>query len=210
MEFESSPFSTSDELAPFLEVSEGHARKIAGAWKKKGILFRLESSEKDPQGLNTFDPAVARWREVSPANRQKYGYVNPKKTSGVGLEILTKGLLGAIVKGSMVPPTAPQKRDSGYHEKKAHYKSKLPGSAYTDFMFDEAILGHKEPGASGHWNRTGHKQTKEDNRAWNHLPSSYHGPEHEEESAASGGEAERYELPTKERRSHKSWWGGSP
>jgi hypothetical protein len=206
-EFESSPFSTSDELAPLLKVSEGHARRIAGGWKKRGIMFRLASSEKDPEGLCTFDPSVAGWREVSPGNRQRYGYVNPKKTSSPGLEILSKGLLGALVKGEIVRATTAQKRDAGYHQQRAHYKSVNNPGGYPDFKFDEAILGHRPPGASGHWNRKGHKQTREDNYEWNQSPSNYHGPEHEDESAASGAEAERYELPTRERGSHKSWWG---
>ncbi|MCY4725930.1 hypothetical protein NYO98_06545 [Nocardioides sp. STR2] len=207
--FESSPFSTKEELAPFLDVSEGHARRIAGAWKKKGILFRLESSEKDPEGLNTFDPAVARWREVSPGNRQKYGYVNPKKTSAPGLEILSMGLLGRRIKGEFVKATAQEKRDPGYHQKWAHYESAVPGGD-PDFMFDEAILGHAGEGASGHWNTKGHLQDREANYAWNQRPSSYHGPEQAQESAASGADAQRYELPTKERGSHHSWWGGNP
>ena len=207
-EFESSPFSTTEGLAQFLDISERHARRIVQSWKQKGIVFRVQSSEKDPEGLNTFDPAVAKWRETSPGNRQKYGYVNPKKTSRVGLVILSKGLLGAWVKGEFIRATSQQKMDSGYHQQLAHYKSARDASAYPDFKFDVAILGHAKPGASGDWNTKGHKRTREQNYEWNQSPSNYHGPEHEEESAASGAEAERYELPTKERRSHKSWWSG--
>jgi hypothetical protein len=207
-EFKSSPFSTRDGLAPFLDVSERHARRIVQFWKQKGIVFRIESTEEDPEGLNTFDPAVARWRETSPGNRQKYGYVNPKKTSRAGLMILSKGLLGAWVKGEFVKATAQQKADTGYHQRLAHYESARNPGAYPDFRFEVAVLGHKDPGASGHWNEKGHKKTREQNYEWNQSPDNYHGPEHEEESAASGAEAERYELPTKERGSHASWWSG--
>ena len=208
-EFGSSPFSTGTGLAGFLQVSEGHARKIVQRWKERGIVFRVESTVKDPGGMNTFDPAVAKWREVSPGNREKYGYVNPKKTSRPGLAILSKGggLLGALVKGILIPATTQQISDSGYHQKSAHYRSVVNPGAYPDFRFDEARLGHAPPGASGHWNDLGgHMNTREQNRAWNQDPDNYHGPEHETESAASGPGSPPYLLPTKERGSHESWW----
>jgi hypothetical protein len=154
----------------------------------------------------TFDPAVAQWRETNPNNRSKYGYVNPKKTSGAGLQILSEGLLGAALPtGGFRPATSADKRNASYHEKQAHYASVVNPGGYPDFMFEDAILGHKPPGASGHWNAEGHTKDRDYNYTWNQNPANYHGPEHWLESSASGGSAERYMLPSKEAGSHDSW-----
>ncbi|MFE7387302.1 hypothetical protein [Streptomyces sp. NPDC057582] len=204
--FKSSPFSTR-ALGDSLGVSKRTANRKVQDWIDKGVVFRVQSHDSDPVGKNTFDPAVAEWRETNPNNRHKYGYANPSKTSAAGLEILSKGLLGSIgPSGAWNPATQSDKTDAAYHQQRAHYKSVVDPASYPDFQFPKAILGHAPPGASGHWNRDGHKQTREENRAWNQQPTNYHGPEHEDESAASGSAAERYELPTKERGSHESWW----
>ncbi len=208
-EFGSSPFSTTGGLAPFLEVAERTARAIIQVWVQRGIVFRIQSASQDPLGMSTFDPTVAGWREVNPNNRQKYGYSNPKKTSSTGLTILSKGLLGSLgPDGRFKKATGADKQSVEYHVTLAHYESARNAAAYPDFLFDEAILGHREPGASGHWNREGHKQARSDNNAWNQDAANYHGPEHWEESSASGAEAERYELPAKEKGSHSSWLRG--
>lgn len=208
-EFGSSPFSTAGGLAPFLKVAERTARAIIQVWVQRGVVFRIQSAAQDPLGMSTFDPTVAGWREVNPNNRQKYGYVNPKKTSSTGLTILSKGLLGSVgPDGRFRKATSSEKQSVDYHVKLAHYESARSAAAYPDFLFDDAILGHKEPGASGHWNREGHKQARSDNYAWNQDSSNYQGPEHWEESSASGAEAERYELPAKEKGSHSSWLRG--
>ncbi|MGW1412347.1 hypothetical protein ACWCPY_41165, partial [Streptomyces sp. NPDC002403] len=204
--FKSSPFTTR-ALTDFLGVSKRTAERAVQTWVDKGAVFRVQSHGSDPLGQNTFDPAVAEWRETNPNNRHKYGYVNPSKASAAGLEILSKGLLGSIGSGGSYKLATPsEKTNAAYHQQHAHYQSVVNPASYPDFLFPKAILGHASPGASGHWNRTGHKQTREENRAWNQRPSSYHGPEHEDESAASGSSAERYELPSKERGSHESWW----
>lgn len=205
-EFKASPFSTR-ALSDVLGVSKRTAERLVLSWVNHGFIFRVQSHERDPAGRNTFDPAVAEWRETNPNNRHKYGYVNPKKTSAAGLEILSKGLLGSLdASGALIPADANDKADSSYHENRARYESVVNPADYPIFPFQKAILGHAPPGASGHWNREGHKQTREDNRTWNQQPINYHGPEHEDESSASGSAAERYELPSKERGSHESWW----
>jgi hypothetical protein len=204
--FKSSPFSTRS-LGDFLGVAKRTANTIVQEWVEKGLVFRVQSNDSDPMGKNTFDPAVAEWRETNPNNRQKYGYVNPGKTSAAGMEILSKGLIGSLGASGVLKPAKPsEKTNVVYHQQAAHYRSVVDPASYPDFLFPQAILGHAPPGASGHWNREGHKQTREENRAWNQQSSNYHGPEHEDESAASGAAAERYELPTKERGSHESWW----
>ncbi|MFD4949057.1 hypothetical protein ACFWNT_42840, partial [Streptomyces sp. NPDC058409] len=204
--FKSSPFTTR-ALGEMLGVSKRTAERTVQGWVDKGAVFRVQSNETDPLGKNTFDPAVAEWRETSPNNRHKYGYANPSKTSAAGLEILSKGLLGSIgPNGEWKTATTSEKANAAYHQQHAYYKSVVNPATYPKFQFPKAILGHRPPGASGHWNAEGHKQTREENLAWNKQPSNYHGPEHEDESAASGSEAERYKLPTKERGSHESWW----
>ncbi|WP_233518372.1 phage tail protein [Streptomyces corynorhini] len=204
--FKSSPFTTR-ALADFLCVSKRTAERSVQAWVDKGAIFRVQSHERDPLGGNTFDPVVAEWRETSPNNRSKYGYSNPNKSSAVGLEILSKGLLGSSGPGGVFKPATPgERKDAAYHQQRALYKSVVNPSDYPNFPFPDAILGHAPPGASGHWNKIGHKQTREENRAWNQQAGNYHGPEHKEESSASGSLAERYGLPSKERGSHESWW----
>ncbi|MFE6730244.1 hypothetical protein ACFVDN_20460 [Streptomyces californicus] len=198
--FKSSPFST-EFLAKLLSISLRTAQREVKNWQEKGAAFPHQS------GMYTFDPAVAGWRETHPNNRSKYGYSNPGKTSPAGLEILAKGLLGSYDVGRRIQPATPsEEKDATYHQDLARYKSVIASSPYTDFPFPEAILGHAGDGASGHWNTIGHTQTRDQNQAWNKDPENYHGPEHEKESAASGSKAQRYELPTKERGSHESWW----
>lgn len=198
--FKSSPFSTL-YLAKLLGLSSRTAQREVKDWLEKGVAFPHES------GMYTFDPVVAGWRESHPNNRSKYGYSNPKKTSSVGLEILSKGLLGSYDSDRNIKPATPnEKKDATYHQDRARYKSVVPSSQYLDFPFPEAILGHAGKGASGHWNAIGHTQTRAENQTWNKDPNNYHGPEHEKESAASGSQAPPYELPTKERGSHESWW----
>jgi hypothetical protein len=206
-EFEGSPFSTTDDLAPFLDIVPRTAQKVVQKWIEKGVVFRIQSATTDPGGINTFDPSKAEWREVDANNRQKYGYVNPKKTSQTGLTILSKGLLGSTEgKGKLKRATAADKRSVSYHTDLAHYRSTRDPGGYPDFMFEDAILGHGKPGASEHWNQQGHKWPRDKNYEWNQDPDNYNGPEHKTESAASGAESDRYELPTKARRSHQSWW----
>jgi len=39
--------------------------------------------------------------------------------------------------------------------------------------------------------------TREQNTTWNKNPDNYDGPEHEDESAKSGGSSARYKIPSK-------------
>jgi len=51
----------------------------------------------------------------------------------------------------------------------------------------------------------GHQQSYEDNLKWNQDPANYWGPEHKEESDASGGSSPRYRVPMKIIGSHPDW-----
>jgi hypothetical protein len=164
-----------------------------------GGLFALASSSSDVGTLYSFDRDKCGLRETNPNNRSRYGYQNPPKTSPAGLQILSKKFSVAEP-----TPTPTERTDSDFHQRKAYYDS-WNGSR-KHFRFPVAILGHKGTGASGHWNREGHKQTRADNTAWNRDPKNYGGPEHEAESSASGGSAERYLVPCKAIGSHRSWW----
>lgn len=205
-EYRNSPFSTTKHLMPFLGVGATTARSLVREWVLKGIVFKIQSSLTDPEGMLTFDPVTARWREVNPNNRSKYGYVNPKKTSSVGLQVLSLGLLGRRLRdGTFVPATASERMDASYHQKKAHYFSIANPQGRPDFMFPEAILGHGPIGASDHWNDVGHTQDRPTNYAWNQRFETYHGPEHWLDSAASGASSAPYRLPVKGE-SHPSWF----
>jgi len=186
------------ELEEILEISKTMANERTNLWMQQGILYKLSSSAFDPLTLYSFDQDKAGQREVNPNNRRKYGYINPAKDSDIGLQILSKGL-------RTDSPQPILKDDAAYHRTQAKYDSQRPGSRYQNFGYVVAILGHKDPGASGHWNRTGHTQSKNDNTQWNRDPANYQGPEHEIESAASGPEAERYRVPSKEIGSHPEW-----
>ncbi|MFB2891750.1 DUF4157 domain-containing protein [Aerosakkonemataceae cyanobacterium BLCC-F50] len=187
------------ELETYLSVNRATALKAINKWKEEGQLHTLASASSDPLTQYSFDKNKAGQRDTNPNNRSKYGYSNPAKDSAVGLQILSKGLRSDS-------PEPILKDDANYHKNKAQYDSTRPGSTYKNFVYSFAILGHKDPGASGHWNRIGHKQSKAENQAWNKEPNSYQGPEHKEESSASGGSAERYRVPSKAIGSHSDWW----
>jgi hypothetical protein len=188
-----------EELEGILGLGKTAALDRISKWKSASLVFVYASAPSDVGTQYTFDKAAAGYRPTEPNNREKYGYKNPAKTSPVGLKILSK---------KFNPKTPePIKRDEpDYHTQDALYDSARPGSSYKKFRFPVAILGHKEKmGASDHWNLHGHKQTKADNQAWNNDPKNYQGPEHEKESAASGGSSARYEAPARKRGSNKSW-----
>ncbi|MBE9151820.1 phage tail protein, partial [Coleofasciculus sp. LEGE 07092] len=188
-----------EELQSTLGVSKSTALRRIDEWKSQGKLHTLASNTFDSQTEYSFDIKKAGQREVNKNNRSKYGYSNPAKSSSEGLQILNKGIRSDSPKPIL-------KDDKTYHMTKARYNSKRPGSSYKNFGFAEANLGHKEPGASGHWNKIGHKQSKAENRAWNKDPKNYQGPEHWEESSASGSSSERYRVPSKSIGSHSDWW----
>ncbi|WP_242575401.1 hypothetical protein [Streptomyces sp. NP-1717] len=202
--FKSNPF-TSQDLKAFLNLAERTVRRIIQDWKVEGVVFRTP----EPYEY-TFDPTAAGPGRANKKNRYMYGYVNPLKTDREGLEILSKGLRGSIDQGGALKvATQSEKEDVSFHVNHAHYESVVDSERYPDFEFPDAILGHGPIGASEHWKEIGHKQTRAQNLAWNSNPDNYHGPEHKKESAASGRAAPNYELPTKERGSHESWWSES-
>ncbi len=186
---------TRSELENELGAAKSTALGRINEMKAAGILFALASAATDVGTAYSFDKNKAGQRETNPNNRSKYGYQNPPKTSSAGLKILSKGLRSDS-------PKPIRKSDADYHQLEASYDS---WRGRKRFKFPVAILGHKDPGASGHWNLHGHKQTKSDNTTWNKDPANYVGPEHKDESSASGGSSERYEVPMKARGSHSSW-----
>ena len=185
------------ELQDQLQVSASTANRRIQDWMGQSSLHRLASSTYDPLTLYSFDPEKAGQRDTNPNNRARYGYSNPAKDSGVGLQVLCIGLL------TDRSPKPIKRSDAGYHRTKAWYKSVLTS---TIFKWARAILGHRPPGASGHWNRTGHTHPRSVNMAWNRSLAAYHGPEEAGESSATGGASERYRVPSKEAGSHPSWW----
>ncbi|MDQ2807414.1 MAG: hypothetical protein M3Z04_10970 [Chloroflexota bacterium] len=187
------------ELDQLLQTSTATASRRIAEWKDAGILYQQASNEFDPETQYSFDHTIATQRVVSPGNRAKYGYTNPKKHLATGLIILSKGLRSDS-------PQPVEKTSAVYHQEKARYDSKRPGSSHKNFGWDVAILGHGALGASEHWNQFGHKQSKADNLTWNQNPDNYHGPEHEAESSASGPASERYRIPSEAIGSHPDWW----
>ncbi|WP_317932305.1 DUF4157 domain-containing protein [Halioxenophilus sp. WMMB6] len=185
------------ELQGNLNVSGSTANRRINEWKSAGALHTLASAPSDPLTLYSFDASKAGQRETNPNNRAKYGYSNPAKTSPVGLQVLTLGLLRNR------SPQPIRATSAAYHQTKAWYRSVV---TTTIFQFGRAILGHRPPGASGHWNRIGHTQPRSTNQAWNRSLAAYHGPEEMNESSATGGASERYRVPSKEAGSHSSWW----
>jgi Domain of unknown function (DUF4157) len=153
-----------------------------------------------PNPIYTFDLQ----KTLPTKARGFYGYNNPAKNSAVGLEILSKGL-----NLNTPPHTLAEESDATWHSTNARYASQRPGSAYTDFSYNDAILGHDEghgiQGASDHFNQIGHQQDKAANTAWNQDPNNYWGPEHTNESAASGAASPAYRVPLEESGSDMSW-----
>lgn len=187
------------ELMGAIGKSESTAGKYIQDWRAQRILFAKESDEFDPQKLFSFDARKAGERPLNDkeSNRIKYGFVNPAKDSGVGMTILGKGL-------RQRPKDEDDLMNADWHKEKARYDSKRPGSAFRNFAWDDAILGHRH-GASTYWNREGHRHPRSENLRWNRNPDNYWGPEHRIESDASGGSSERYRVPSAEAGSHESW-----
>ncbi len=106
----------------------------------------------------TSDSGLGGSRLITPGKRAKYGYVNPPKTSPAGLEILTKGL---DTRRSIAYKVGDEFSKS-FHLTRARYICERRGQL---IKFKDAILGHKDPGASGHWNSEGHMHHREDNKS---------------------------------------------
>lgn len=186
------------KLETILGKSKSTALRRINDLKGQGLRV-FSSAETDVGTLYTFDPSKAGMRKVNRNNRAIFGYANPAKTSSPGLQILSKKFSDRIP-----VPTVSERASAAFHTAKAFYDSWNTGRKY--FPFPVAILGHAGTGASGHWNSIGHTQTKQQNQTWNKDPANYGGPEHEADSSASGGKAERYIMPSEERGSHESWW----
>ncbi|MFT5821030.1 MAG: hypothetical protein ACI8ZM_002279 [Crocinitomix sp.] len=81
---------------------------------------------------------------------------------------------------------------------------------YPFFDSSKIHLGHDDElygGASKYWNDTGNGHLRSANIDWNKDAANYWGPEHEKDSSASGGKADRYNLPTTD--SNEMWWNAS-
>jgi hypothetical protein len=197
--FGKNKFSRQD-LQDLLGCGATKATDLITAWVASGDLHEFKSKPRDPLTKYTFDKDSSGTRELpdTPSNRDKFGFINPKKTDSNGIAILSKGLRADS------PPGDHGSAD--YHQTLAKYDSKRPGSSYKNFGFGVAILGHKEEGCSGYWNTEGFKHTRAENMKWCKDPNNYWGPEHEEESNASGGSAQRYKLPSKEEGLNAEWW----
>jgi hypothetical protein len=176
-------------------VSRSTVTRWLAAWVTEGKLFRVYSGNTtDAGGAYTTNAAKAdASRAVNRNNRALFGYCTPAHNSSAGVAILAKGI---NAQKSLSPP---QPGNFAWHAKDARYNSKRPSTSWTGdkvFPESEAILGHIEPpGCAGHFNSEGgYRNGKAGNRAWCMDPSNYWGPEHEGESSASGGKAERYNI----------------
>ncbi|MEG5164469.1 hypothetical protein QUB37_29270 [Microcoleus sp. AT3-A2] len=192
------------EFQKKFQLVEDTALKRLNKWvDDDGVLFRYLSRQGDRFTQYTFDRNKGGIRETTGDNRVIYGYKNPGKHTKVGVQILSKGLRADS-------PQPIQATSAEYHKKMARYDSKRPDSKYENFGYELACLGHGPEGASDHWNRIGHTQTKDQNMEWNNNPDNYWGPEHKVESQASSSKADEFKPPSKERDSHPSWWSKNP
>ncbi|MFL7795189.1 MAG: hypothetical protein AB8I69_23820, partial [Anaerolineae bacterium] len=143
-----------EELVDLLNIDGVMARRHIEDWQGQGKLFEIAprgARDPNPCSLYSFSSAKVN-EELNRTNRRAYyGYVNPQKASIKGLTILNKGLVNE-------PPEGMSIFDQNFHERHAHYRSMRPGSEYTDFGWNEAILGHDDSveGASANWNSEGH------------------------------------------------------
>ena len=188
------------ELQELLGIGETKSKNLISEWMQISVLYVLRSKPKDPLTQYSFSEKKAGQRELedTESNRERYGYRNPGKKGPVGRKILSKGLRSDSPQPVLVD-------DINYHQMRARYDTKNPKHKKTDFGFKEAVLGHKDPGASGDWNDQGHKRSKKENEKWNQEPDNYWGPEHEAESSQSGGGSPRYRIPSKADDSHEDW-----
>lgn len=200
---------TTKKLAEVLGKSTDMAQKRTQEWVKADLLYKWQSGLKDPKTEYTFSKKMAGKRPMADgeSNRSKYGYVNPGQTSGKGIIILSKGHRA----GSPAPPA-----DDSRYDSMSEGVRKTSGP-YSDFPRVQggrtlAVLGHKYP-AVKNWNDglggplPGHKQTYDQNYAWNQDTDNYWGPEHYKESGREGGTiGARYEVPRESIGSHESWW----
>ena len=193
---------TAQEFADLKSINRVAAVSHLEKWCKESKVFILKGrTYKDcftPFDLYSFNENKADFKNYS-SKRNKYGYINPKKKSPIGLEILSKGLTN--------PPPSGKTLDLKYHQKKAVYKSMRPGST-KQFGWAKAILGHDDSklGASDHWNELGHRQTDIQNIDWNQKPDHYWGPEEATESSSSGTKSPLYRIPAKWFDSNPMWW----
>ncbi|HEY0076465.1 MAG TPA: hypothetical protein VGB77_20375 [Abditibacteriaceae bacterium] len=200
---------SADEMVKETAMDRLSAEKNLQDWVSKRKLYALQpahrkntvvhSEEKVP--LYSFSADKVEGQITGgKKKRSYYGYTQPAKKSEIGLKILSKGLMKLPPAGKLFNPD--------WHQKHGRYKSLRPGSTRTNLKYSDVILGHDDNhgGASGHWNRIGHIQTREENKTWNKQPYNYWGPEERSESAKSGNEAEYYGIPAKYFGSHGMWW----
>lgn len=190
------------QLMALLKVGKTKAKELIREWRQAGRLFALETHLKDPFKAYNFDQTRAGERPLkdTESNREKYGFKNPDHDSKAGQAILKKGWR----------PESPPTSDitSRYDSMRGGTRA-VPPSPYVNFERKLARLGHGPVGASEFWNDgtpiPGHKQSYEDNRKWNLNPANYWGPEHKDESDASGGSSPRYKVPMRAIGSHEDW-----
>ena len=202
------------ELVSFLKSTRLSERTIDNRirqWKDDSVLFTYESTNKDPNKDFSFDrnSIQAGVRPVRSSNRSTYGYSNPDNTSTEGLKIIRKSL---IIELDPTSPTgykynyAPGKENNlNYLQTEARFKCQRTPKI---LKWGEFHMGHHPEGASEHWNRIGHTQTKQDNNKWNKDDNNYWGVEDAATSQATGGGTDRYLIPGPPDHpdSHPMWW----
>jgi hypothetical protein len=191
------------QLEELLDIGETTAKDRIRGWREARQLFALETSATDPLKAYNFDETRAGERPLkdTESNRARYGFKNPAHDSPQGQKILAKGLRPDSPKPTSDPA-------STYDSMRGGTRAVAP-SKYVDFTRPLARLGHGPVGASAFWNdgkpKPGHQQSFEENRKWNLDPGNYWGPEHKDESDASGGSSPRYKVPMREIGSHEDW-----
>ncbi|WP_448187275.1 hypothetical protein [Azospirillum sp. sgz301742] len=148
--------------------------------------------------------AMKRYRDAYPRGRSKrivFGYVNPTHDSQTGLDLLERG--------AMSPQPSTRDRKSWLLSPSRRFQTFSPNSRNPDTIpslgHSSVVFGHDE-GASEHFNRIGHTQTPEINKAWNKQITTFHGLENKYKSAASGSNAPNYCRPEKNIGSHPMYW----
>jgi hypothetical protein len=159
-----------------------------------------------PKGTGPFLRVKVSQNTKKKTNRDIGGYDNPDHGHRNMLPLWEKALEKPIPKHTDVS-TERKLRDYLMYPKR-RFRVKYTPKRKSEMIITghgEGVLGH-DKSAGTHFNETGHKQPREENREYNRQTSTFHGIEWKTSSSQSGSREDRYWSPRPDRNSYRGYY----